>query len=147
MPIKLIPSGSVITDANTNIIVNTVNCVGIMGAGVALQVKKKYPKMFKEYVKDCNAGLYTPGCIHEYLTHNHIIINLATKDHWRHDSNIEWIKQGLDELFKYLNGTTYSITIPPVGCTNGKLDWNIVKALIYNKLDSLTNEILLVDKL
>jgi len=123
-----------------NILVNTVNCVGIMGAGIALNFKNKFPSMFKTYVNDCKQGIYKPGYINEYLLPDcRIIINFATKDHWRDPSNIIWIENGLTQLYNYLVGTTYSIALPALGCNNGHLNWFDVRNLIYSKLDLLDN--------
>lgn len=125
-----------------NILVNTVNCVGVMGKGIALDFKRKFPSMFKTYRDDCKRGIYKPGCIKEYLRPDGIIIiNFATKDHWRDPSNITWIENGLTQLHSYLLGTTYSIAIPALGCSNGHLNWSDVKPLIYQKLDTLNNHI------
>jgi len=140
MPIQL-KSGNLL-DSKCDILVNTVNCVGVMGAGIAKSFKDKYPRMFKQYKLDCEQGRYKPSTLIEYNeTDGKIILNFATKDHWMESSNIRWIVAGLDNLNKYLNGTTYSIAIPALGCNNGGLDWNVVKELIYSKLDNLNNEI------
>jgi O-acetyl-ADP-ribose deacetylase (regulator of RNase III) len=124
-----------------DILVNTVNCVGVMGAGIAKQFKTRYPSMFKQYKEDCTRGSILPGMIREYNVDNKIVINMATKDHWNNPSKIEWISVGLDMLCIYLNGTSYSIAIPAIGCNNGGLDWNVVAPLIHNKLGILSNDI------
>ena len=128
--------------SDCDILVNTVNCVGVMGAGIAKQFKERYPNMFKQYKDDCSRGVILPGMIREYqVDGGKIVLNFATKSHWKNPSNISWISFGLDNLYKYLDGTSYSVAMPALGCNNGGLDWNIVKELIYNKCSSLTNRI------
>lgn len=130
MPIQLVTGN--LLDSNCDILINTVNCVGVMGAGIAKQFKDKYPRMFKQYKLDCSSGRYKPSTIIECNESNgKIIVNFATKDHWNNPSKLEWISDGLDNLNKYLVGTTYSVAIPALGCNNGGLDWTVVKVLIY----------------
>lgn len=129
-------------DSKCDLLVNTVNCVGIMGKGIALDFKRKFPLMYRQYRQDCINGLYNAGDIVEYpLNDCRIIINFATKKSWTGSSNIDWIEIGLTKLYNLLNGTSYSIAIPALGCNNGKLNWDIVRNLIYEKLGSLSNHI------
>jgi O-acetyl-ADP-ribose deacetylase (regulator of RNase III) len=88
-----------IFDAPADIRVNTVNCVGVMGAGVALAFKQRYPDMFKDYQRDCKAGRVVPGTMHVWksLTGDWII-NFPTKRDWREPSRYEDIDNGLDDL-------------------------------------------------
>lgn len=140
MSIQLVTGN--LLDSNCDILINTVNCVGVMGAGIAKQFKDRYPRMFKQYKLDCSNGRYKPSTIIECNESNgKIIVNFATKDHWNNPSKLEWISDGLDNLNKYLVGTTYSVAIPALGCNNGVLDWNVVRVLIYEKLSGLSNEI------
>jgi len=133
--------GNVI-NSKCDILVNTVNCEGVMGAGVALHFRKAYPSMYKVYREECNRGIYQVGHIREY---NHssgrIILNFSTKCLWRDGSRLEWISSGLAELRKYLEGTTYSIAIPALGCGNGGLDWGVVRGMIEGSLGDLGNDI------
>lgn len=120
-------------------LVNTVNCVGVMGKGIALEFKKRYPQMYKEYVKKCEKNLVKPGVPYYYndLLGNSII-NFPTKDHWRSSSRIQYIVSGLDWIvnnYKKLGIT--SIALPPLGCGNGGLDWKQVGPIMYNKLKDL----------
>jgi O-acetyl-ADP-ribose deacetylase (regulator of RNase III) len=141
MAIK-ITTGNLLT-SNCNILINTVNCVGVMGAGIALAFKKQYPTMYKQYVNDCANDIYNPGDIYEYRINSRIIINFTTKNHWRNDSELEWIENGLIKLRDYLTETTYSVAIPALGCSNGNLNWNDVKELITRYLGDLDNTIYL----
>ena len=123
-----------ILQENTEALVNTVNCVGVMGKGIALQFKQAFPDNFKKYKKICDAGQLKPGvmCI---TTTNQLfpkyIINFPTKRHWRGKSQLEDIKAGLATLVKEVQRLQIkSLAIPPLGCGNGGLDWNEVKPLI-----------------
>lgn len=97
-------------------IVNPVNCVGVMGKGLALEFKKRYPQMFKDYVDRCNKKLVKPG--EPYVYEN--IINFPTKNHWKFPSKLEWVLDGLSLIKKNFNNC--SIAIPPLGCGCGGLD-------------------------
>ena len=128
-------------------IVNTVNCVGVMGKGIALQFKLKWPENNKHYEKACKAGEVRPG---KMLVHHlgalagkpHYIINFPTKDHWRGKSKIEFIEDGLDDLVKVIQDNNIrSIAIPPLGCGNGGLRWSDIRPLIEEKLSALSNQL------
>ncbi|KTC96637.1 type II toxin-antitoxin system antitoxin DNA ADP-ribosyl glycohydrolase DarG [Legionella feeleii] len=134
MSIK-ITHGDLLKQKDVDAIVNTVNCVGVMGKGIALQFKKKWPDNFAEYAKYCKLGHLRPGKVHVYKseqsTHPLFIINFPTKAHWKEKSKIEYIRDGLNDLIrkvKDLNIT--SIAIPPLGCGNGGLSWDLVRPLI-----------------
>ncbi len=115
-------------------LVNTVNCVGIMGKGIAAEFKKRFPDMFKDYVARCKrkevrAGVPYLFKIGMFPTQ---IINFPTKTHWRAASRIENIEKGLIILSrKYKEWGVESIAIPPLGCGNGQLLWESVGPLIY----------------
>lgn len=113
--------------------VNTVNCVGVMGKGIALEFKKRYPDMFQEYRNLCKQGKIWPGILHIYKD----IINFPTKKHWRNPSEYSWIKDGLLALKQYLSNNCQKetrVAMPPLGCANGGLDWSIVKGMITEHL-------------
>jgi len=116
-------------------IVNTVNCVGIMGKGIALEFKNQFPEMFKDYEKRCNREEIRVG--QPYLYKNLFgqqIINFPTKEHWKSISKVCDIEKGLDYLLAhYMQWGITSIAIPPLGCGNGQLEWKIVGPLIYRK--------------
>src|SRR4030042_4047217 len=114
-------------------IVNTVNCVGIMGKGIALEFKNRFPDMFKDYVKRCERKEVRLGEPYLYKTRfGPQIVNFPTKEHWKSVSKISDVEKGLNYLVKHYKqwGIT-SIAIPPLGCGNGQLEWNVVGTLIY----------------
>jgi O-acetyl-ADP-ribose deacetylase (regulator of RNase III)/uncharacterized protein YwgA len=128
-------------------LVNTVNCVGIMGKGVALEFKNRWPDNYRAYKNICNAKGLKPGQMFVFDTKKlfsadgpRYLINFPTKDHWRSKSKIEYIEDGLDALCNVIReyGIT-SIAIPPLGCGNGGLDWAHVRPLIRDKLSSFEN--------
>lgn len=128
-------------------IINTVNCVGVMGKGIALEFKQKYPDNFKYYVKECKSGNVTTGKMLVYdcgmLSENpRYIINFPTKQHWRSDSLIEYIINGLDDLIKVIEEYKIkSIAMPQLGCGNGGLIWDNVRPIIIEKLSCLDIDI------
>ena len=133
--------GDVLKD-QSEALVNTVNCVGVMGRGIALQFKNAYPENFRQYAGACKNGLVMPGKMNVFGTGNLIgvrwIINFPTKRHWRGASKIEDIASGLDDLVDVIRRLNIkSISLPPIGCGLGGLDWRDVRALIETKLSML----------
>ena len=125
-----------ILDSKMQTLVNTVNCVGIMGKGIAQRFKDAYPDMYKDYLSKCRRKTIKPGepYIYSELSGTSII-NFPTKDHWRSPSRIEYIIQGLDLiLLKYKDWGIESIAFPPLGCGNGGLMWEAVGPIMYQKL-------------
>ena len=123
-------------DAEVDALVNTVNTVGVMGKGIALQFRRAYPGMYRKYAKAAKAGDIRLGRMHvwtndEALTGPRYIINFPTKTHWKAHSRLDDIETGLAELAAAVQrlGIT-SIAIPPLGCGNGGLDWAQVQPLI-----------------
>lgn len=128
-----------ILKSNCQTLVNTVNCVGIMGKGIALEFKKRFPEMFEEYFHRCENGDVHLGIPYLYKTllppH---IINFPTKDHWKSVSKMEDIERGLENiLMNYRKWGVTSLAVPPLGCGNGQLEWNAVGPLIYRKLKGM----------
>ncbi|MEV5032118.1 macro domain-containing protein [Sphingobium sp. LMC3-1-1.1] len=126
-------------------LVNTVNCVGVMGKGVALEFKQRWPENFKVYKQACDSKRLKPGTILIFDTHQlfatdgpRYLVNFPTKKHWRAKSELSYIEDGLealvDEIRKF--GIT-SIALPPLGCGNGGLDWADVRPLIVEKMGEL----------
>lgn len=135
-----------ILESEAEALVNTVNTVGIMGKGIALQFKEKFLLNFKLYQKACKAGEVRPGKMFVtatgYLTNPKYIINFPTKTDWRSHSRLEYISEGLDDLISIIKEKNIkSVVLPPLGCGNGGLDWNIVKPLIEKKLRALSDSI------
>ena len=114
-------------------LVNTVNCVGVMGKGIALEFKKRFPEMFEDYVKKCDSKEVKLGMPYLYKTlFPPQIVNFPTKDHWKSVSRISDIDRGLQYLVShYKEWGVSSIAIPPLGCGNGQLEWRAVGPLIY----------------
>jgi O-acetyl-ADP-ribose deacetylase (regulator of RNase III) len=122
-------------DADVEALVNTVNCVGVMGKGIALQFKKAFPANFKAYAQACKAGSVRPGSMFVFATgapHNpRFLVNFPTKQDWRSRSRLEDIESGLRSLVAEIRERRIrSIAIPPLGCGNGGLDWQQVRPLI-----------------
>ena len=133
-----------ILKADTECLVNTVNCVGIMGRGIALQFKKTYPDNFKSYQAACKRQEVLPGQMFVYdteqLTYPRYIINFPTKRHWRGKTRMDDIESGLVSLVEVIKAKNIrSIAIPPLGCGLGGLDWEEVKPRITSALDALEN--------
>ena len=132
-----------IFDTSMKTLVNTVNCVGVMGKGIALEFKKRFPDIYKEYVKLCDQKLVRPGkpFFYQDLLGTSVLM-FPTKDHWRSPSKLEYIVDGLNwfvENYQQLGIT--SIAFPPLGCGNGGLTWDVVGPIMYNKLSSLPIDI------
>lgn len=119
-------------------VVNTVNCVGAMGKGIALDFKLRYPEMFKEYQRICFQHLLKPGQILPYKKSSPIILNFAIKDDWKEPSKIEWIEETLKKFvdnYKKLGIT--SVAFPWMGAMNGGLPIEVIKELTRKYLFSL----------
>jgi O-acetyl-ADP-ribose deacetylase (regulator of RNase III)/uncharacterized protein YwgA len=120
-------------------LVNTVNCVGIMGKGIALKFKEQFPDMFNDYVERCNHNEVRLGkpYLYKRLTPPWIL-NFPTKGHWRSVSRIEDIVKGLKHLLQHYKewGIT-SMAVPPLGCGQGQLEWKIVGPTLYRYLSQL----------
>jgi O-acetyl-ADP-ribose deacetylase (regulator of RNase III) len=138
-----------ILDADVDAVVNPVNCAGVMGKGLALAVKKKYPAVFREYVRACRAGEVVPGRMHVAETGAPLgpryVVNFPTKRHFRDASRIDDIALGLDDLVAQLLARGIpSIAVPALGCGLGGLDWADVRPLIEQKLTALDGARVLV---
>lgn len=128
-------------ECNADCLINTVNCEGFMGKGVAYQFKMRFPENNKSYIKACKSGELTVGKVHYYIEDGITIINFPTKNKWRENSKIEYIEKGMDffvELLPQLN--VKKIAIPPLGCGNGGLIWADVKVIIESKIADLSDK-------
>lgn len=127
-------SGSLL-DAEVEALVNTVNTVGIMGKGIALQFKRAFPDMFKDYERVARHGQIRLGQMYVWETHAlhgpRYVINFPTKSHWRAKSRLRDIEHGLQDLIRLVREHQIrSIAVPPLGCGNGGLAWGDVRPLI-----------------
>ncbi|MCB9794645.1 MAG: macro domain-containing protein [Alphaproteobacteria bacterium] len=141
-----------ILQAQTEALVNTVNCVGVMGKGVALQFKRAWPEMYEDYRRAAKAGEVEPGRMHVWSTGLMIggpklIINFPTKRHWRQGSRMEDVEAGLVDLVRVIREHGLrSVAIPPLGAGLGGLPWAEVKRRIVEALAPLEDvEVLLWD--
>lgn len=126
-------------DADAEAYVNTVNTVGVMGKGIALQMKRAFPQVFAEYKKAAAAGEVRPGRMHVVETGRlhgpRFVINFPTKRHWKGKSRIEDIESGLEDLVAVIRDMKIrSVAIPPLGCGNGGLRWSDVRPRIERAL-------------
>ncbi|GAB4331110.1 MAG: macro domain-containing protein [Flammeovirgaceae bacterium] len=134
-------------ESQADALVNTVNTVGIMGKGIALQFKNMFPNNFKKYIKACKNKELVIGKLlvteeNSLLTGNKIIINFPTKTHWRLPSEYQYIEAGLTELVNIIKEKNIkSIAIPPLGAGNGGLNWNKVKELLEKYLSGIDCDI------
>ena len=122
-------------EADVDAVVNTVNTVGVMGKGIALMFKDRYPENYRTYAAACKAGQVMTGRMLVIATGElngpRYIINFPTKRHWRQPSRLEWIAEGLADLQRVVREHDIrSLALPPLGCGNGGLDWEAVRPLI-----------------
>lgn len=135
-------------DTPCEAIVNTVNCIGVMGKGVALLCRNEFPENYQLYRTDCHDGKLAPGKLMVIRDtslrtgEQKVIVNFPTKTDWRRPSRYTYVDSGLEALRKYLlEGHVKSIAIPPLGCGNGGLNWDIVRGRIDRALADLPVEI------
>ena len=130
-----------IFDQPADVLVNPVNCVGVMGRGLALQFKRRYPAVFRAYRQACRDGELCPGRVLLLPTGSdrpRAIAHFSTKRHWRDPSRIEDIDAGLCHLATTIRRLRVpSIAVPPLGCGLGGLDWHTVRPLIAARLHGL----------
>jgi len=136
-------------EAEVEALVNAVNTEGVMGKGIALQFRKRFPDMFDEYRRACKSGEVQPGRMHVFerkdLAPPRFIINFPTKRDWRSPSRLEDIEAGLRALAEEVQRRNIcSIALPPLGCGNGGLDWQSVLPCIKATLGPLANVRVLV---
>lgn len=129
-------------ESDADVLINPVNTKGVMGKGLALQFKQKYPYNFKAYAENCKKGLLKPGVLNvnlEFDEHGQRdIINFPTKTDWRKPSEYSYIEKGLQSLVEYINKYHIrSIAMPMLGCGCGGLDRSKVKEMIYKYLDGV----------
>lgn len=124
--------------SQADVLTNTVNCVGVMGKGIALIVKKTYPEAFTDYKIRCANGDVHPGVPYLFEKDDVRILNFPTKNNWRDGSRLEWIESGLKWIARNYKEKNISwLALPPIGCGNGGLHWPMVRSLIETHLGKL----------
>lgn len=127
-----------IFDSQAEALVNPVNCVGVMGRGLALKFKNNFPDNFEAYANACDGHRVEIGACLPFKCGKTWVVNFPTKDHWRNKSEMEWIVWGLNDLRRWLvEDQINSVALPPLGCGLGGLKWVLVKAEIERALASL----------
>lgn len=127
-----------IFDSKTDAIVNTVNCVGVMGAGIAKEFKIRYDEMYKDYRKKCENNKIKVGKLAVFRTLDRLIINFPTKKHWKNNSKLEWIEAGLKYFVDhYKKWSISSVAFPQLGTNHGKLNWDDVQPIMERYLKPL----------
>ena len=127
-------------------LVNTVNCVGVMGKGLAQAFKDREPAMFSAYKKVCEQGLLEPGKLWLWRGADSWTLNFPTKKHWRNPSKLDWIESGLKKFASaYEVQGIKEISFPRLGCGNGGLDWEDVRPLMEHYLQPLPIPIFIHD--
>jgi len=138
MPYKEVKGN--IFSSNAQVLVNTVNCVGVMGKGIALEFRRRYPKMFKEYQSVCKIGGLRPGQILPYRDGKIWILNFAIKNDWKQPSRVEWIENCLKEFINsYQVMGIKSIAFPWMGAMNGGIPIEKIKEITRNYLSNIAD--------
>ena len=129
-----------IFNTSAQVIVNTVNCVGVMGRGIALECKLRYPEMFKKYKNFCDLKKIEPGVLQIWKESHPWILNFPTKVHWKDPSKFEYLEKGLDKFINtYSEKEITSIAFPLLGSSLGGLPEQQVFDLMKSKLENLRN--------
>ena len=129
-----------IFESSCQTIVNTVNCVGVMGKGIAFEYKNRYPEMYQAYVDVCNKNQLSPGLLFLWKQTTPWILNFPTKDHWKHPSKIAYVENGLKKFVDtYLQRGVTSVAFPTLGTSSGGLEWENVRKIMYQYLEPLHN--------
>ena len=125
------------------VLVNTVNTVGVMGRGIALEFKRLFPEMYRQYREMCEQRQFEIGMLWLYKSPNKWVLNFPTKEHWRYPSRVEYIEAGLQKFVNsYADMEIHSIAFPALGCGNGKLDFETqVRPLMEKYLRQLPIEV------
>jgi O-acetyl-ADP-ribose deacetylase (regulator of RNase III) len=125
-------------NSSAQTLVNTVNCVGVMGKGVALEFRRRFPEMFEVYRRVCEERKLRPGHMLPYRKGQPWILNFAVKDDWKQPSRLEWVEACLERFVaNYQQLGITSVAFPWIGAMNGGLPWEKVHALIRNYLRPL----------
>lgn len=130
-------------DSPCQVLVNSVNCVGVAGAGLAKQFQDRWPEQVDEYRAFCRAGQMRPGVIHEaLLPDGRSVVSVPTKRHWREKSRFSDVAAGIQELARYCEEAgASSVAVPPLGCGLGGLPQRLVLNTIKLKMSDLSTEV------
>lgn len=124
-----------ILESPAQTLVNTINCVGVMGKGLAQAFKEREPDMFKAYKRICDQKALVPGKLWLWRGCGSWVLNFPTKIHWRNPSKLEWIEQGLVKFVSaYAGQGIAEISFPKLGCGNGNLEWDDVRPVMEHYL-------------
>ncbi|AUW57079.1 phosphatase [Sphingobium sp. SCG-1] len=127
-----------ILESPAQTLVNTVNCVGVMGKGLAHAFKDREPAMFNAYKRICDQKALVPGKLWLWRGQESWVLNFPTKLHWRNPSKLEWIEQGLEKFVSaYVEQGITEISFPQLGCGNGTLNWEDVRPLMEHYLSAV----------
>jgi O-acetyl-ADP-ribose deacetylase (regulator of RNase III) len=138
-------SGDIIEDINVNTIAHGCNCLGVMGAGIAKPIKQMHPKMFFEYREMCENGTFTPGSVFYYEGSPKSIFNLGTQS-GVNGAKIEYIELAFVNLAKYISkNPVKEIGIPRIGAGLGGLDWDKIKQIISNIVETLDTKFIVFE--
>ena len=119
-------------------LVNTVNCVGFMGGGIALEFRLRYPEMYADYAAKCKNKIIMTGEVDYYKYPDLTIVNFPTKFHFKYPSQLSWIRQGLEDFVRsYKEQGFSSVAFPKLGCGKGNLEWDDVKPLMEELLSKV----------
>lgn len=128
-----------ILESPAQTLVNTVNCVGVMGKGLAKAFKDLEPDMFRAYKRICDQKELVPGKLWLWRGSGSWVLNFPTKVHWRSPSQLEWIEQGLEKFVSaYAAQGITEISFPRLGCGNGNLDWDDVRPVMEHYLSKVS---------
>ncbi|MBT4068760.1 MAG: macro domain-containing protein [Candidatus Marinimicrobia bacterium] len=137
---KIIEIHGNIFESSCQTIVNTVNCVGIMGRGIAMEFKNRFPEMYSTYAQICENRQLQPGLLQIWKKSNPWILNFPTKNHWKHPSKLEYVEQGLIKFTEtYMEKGVSSIAFPQLGTSLGGLNWEMVRERMFLHLEPLPN--------
>ncbi len=129
-----------IFDTSCDVIVNTVNCVGVMGRGIALEIKHRFPDVYEAYRIQCEKKQMLIGKLFLYRGSKPWILNFPTKFHWKYPSKLRFIEAGLDDFVRnYKSWGIKSVAFPRLGTEAGKLNWEEVRQMMYKKLSTLAD--------
>lgn len=133
-------------ESSAQTLVNTVNCVGVMGKGLAQAFKQREPQMFMGYKRLCDDHLLEPGKLWLWRSSRSWVLNFPTKIHWRDPSRLEWIEAGLEKFVSaYEEQGITEISFPKLGCGNGNLDWDEVRPVMESYLGGLPIKVYIHD--